>query len=241
MPKGTSRSFVVGDVHGCVEELDRLLDYLRPSPADTIVFLGDYIDRGPDAKAVVERLLRLQRSGPGCVFLKGNHEDMFLSFMGLQGHHGDSFLYNGGKATLRSYGIEGCAPHGIAERLPPEHLAFFQGLRLQHAVGEFLCVHAGLNPARGFDDQTSEDRLWIRGAFIENPHPFPVTVVFGHTPCRDVLVKLPYMIGLDTGLVYGNRLSCLELSEKVLLQIRRGKSEVTRRSLRAEFDASPLR
>ena len=106
MPEGppkSSRTFVVGDLHGCVEELDRLLQELAPGDADTVVFLGDYIDRGPSPRDVVERVLRLQREGPSCVFLKGNHEDMFLAFLGYDGRYGEAFLYNGGDATLREW------------------------------------------------------------------------------------------------------------------------------------------
>ena len=80
-----ARTFVIGDIHGCVDELDRLLDALAPAAGDTVVFLGDYIDRGPASKAVIDRLLRLRREGPRCVFLKGNHEDMFLGFLGERG------------------------------------------------------------------------------------------------------------------------------------------------------------
>src|ERR1043166_9018992 len=101
-----ARTFVIGDIHGCVDELNWLLDALSPTEADAIVFLGDYIDRGPASKAVIDRLLRLRREGPGCVFLKGNHEDMFLAFLGLQGHYGEAFLLNGGETTLQSYGWE---------------------------------------------------------------------------------------------------------------------------------------
>jgi serine/threonine protein phosphatase 1 len=231
MATGTSRSFVIGDIHGCVEELDRLLDHLIPAAGDKLVFLGDYIDRGPSSREVIARLLQLTKQGPQCTFLKGNHEDMFLAFLGLPGHYGDSFLYNGGDTTLSSYGVERFPGHEVARRLPADHLVFLQGLELRHTLGDFLCVHAGINPGRPLEAQEPEDLLWIRGAFIHNPHPFGVTVVFGHTPCRDVLVDLPYKIGLDTGLVYGNKLSCLEISEGRLFQIRRGTPTVTCRSL----------
>ena len=237
MNTATARSFVIGDIHGCPEEIERLLDYLAPSAADKLVFLGDYVDRGPGSKAVVDRMLRLRHEGPRCVFLKGNHEDMFLAFMGLEGQYGDSFLYNGGNATLKSYGVERHPPHELPKRLPPEHLAFFQALEMQHRLGDFLCVHAGLNPRRPLHDQDREDLLWIRGAFIHNPHPFPVTVVFGHTPRREVLFDLPYKIGLDTGLVYSNKLSCIELSRKQLFQIRRGEREVVETDLSDRFNA----
>jgi serine/threonine protein phosphatase 1 len=231
----STRTFVVGDIHGCVDELDWLLEAIAPTSSDTMIFLGDYVDRGPASGAVIERLLRLRRGLLDCVFLRGNHEDMFLAYMGQHGLHGDAFLYNGGEATLRSYGVERRTPQDVARALPPEHLEFLLSLKLQHLQGGFLCVHAGLDPARLLTEQREEDLLWIREGFIRSPHPYPYTVLFGHTPMRDVLLDLPYKIGLDTGLVYGNKLSCLELGEKRLFQIRRGQRDVTDRSLRAPF------
>ncbi len=223
-----NRTFVIGDIHGCVDELNRLLDHLAPSGGDHLVFLGDYVDRGPGSREVIARLLGLKLEGPRCTFLKGNHEDMFLAFMGMPGRYGDAFLYNGGDATLRSYGVDRCPTPEIASRMPPEHLAFLQALELTQSLGGFLCVHAGVNPDRPLEAQEPEDLLWIRGTFIQKPHRFGVTVLFGHTPCREVLIDLPYKIGLDTGLVYGNKLSCLEVSARDLFQIRRGEVTVTR-------------
>ena len=226
-----ARRFVVGDVHGCVDELDRLLDHLAPGSADTLCFLGDYVDRGPDPRGVIERLLRLRREGPRCVFLKGNHEDMFLAFMGEAGRHGDAFLWNGGDATLASYGCEGLSGDEVAERLPSEHREFLRGLRTHAYLDNFLCVHAGVRPNRPLSAQSEEDLLWIREEFIGHPHPFPFTVLFGHTPHREVLVDLPFKVGLDTGLVYGNRLSCLDIDAQRILQIRHGHHTVTERPL----------
>ena len=92
----------------------------------------------------------------------------------------------------------------------------------------FICVHAGINPSKPLAKQTDVDLLWIRDEFIHNPHRFPYTVIFGHTPRNAVLFDLPYKIGLDTGLVYGNKLSCLEIVEKVLYQITRGQKDIKR-------------
>jgi serine/threonine protein phosphatase 1 len=231
-----ARTLVVGDIHGCADELSRLLDALAPTAADTVVFLGDYIDRGPSAKAVIDRLLRLRREGPRCIFLKGNHEDMFLAFIGYPGNYPDAFLFNGGETTLRSYRLDGRDPAAVAARLPADHLEFLLSLERQSRHGQFLCVHAGLAPTRALTDQRDEEIFWIRDEFIQNPHPFPFTVVFGHTPRREVLVQLPYKIGLDTGLVYWNKLSCLELEEKQLFQIRRGEPLVQRYDLRRYFE-----
>lgn len=227
------RTFVVGDIHGCVDEVDRLLDALAPGAADTLVFLGDYIDRGPSPRAVIDRMLRLRHEGPRCVFLKGNHEDMFLAYMGEHGAYGEAFLFNGGESTLRSYALEGQPPAMVATRLPPQHLEFLRALEMRFQHGPFLCVHAGVAPNRPLDDQRDEDLLWIRDAFIAHPHPFGCTVLFGHTPHREVLFDQPYKIGLDTGLVYWNKLSCLELSELRLYQLRRGERTVTSQLLPA--------
>lgn len=232
-----ARTFVIGDIHGCVEEVDRLLDALALGAADTLVFLGDYIDRGPSPRAVIDRMLRLQHEGPRCVFLKGNHEDMFLAYIGEHGAYGEAFLYNGGEATLRSYDLEGQPPAAVATRVPPAHLEFLRALEMRFQHGSFLCVHAGVAPNRPLDDQRDEDLLWIRDAFIAHPHPFGCTVLFGHTPQREVLQDQPYKIGLDTGLVYWNKLSCLELGEQRLYQIRRGERAVTNRVLLQRAEA----
>jgi serine/threonine protein phosphatase 1 len=233
-----ARTFVIGDIHGCIEEVDRLLDTLAPSGSDTVIFLGDYIDRGPSPKAVVERLVCLQHEGPRCVFLKGNHEDMFLAFLGCEGAYGEAFLANGGGVTLRSYGLEGQFGELGPDRLPEAHLEFFRALQMRHIHGDFLCVHAGLAPERSLEEQCDEDMLWIRDEFIGHPHPFPYTVLFGHSPRREVLLDLPYKIGLDTGVVYWNKLSCLELESKLLFQIRRAEHHVERRDLLEYFEPS---
>ena len=98
-----------------------------------------------------------------------------------------------------------------------------------------MCVHAGFLPTRAMQDQRDEDLLWIRDEWISSRHPFPFTVLFGHTPRREVLLDVPYKIGLDTGLVYWNKLSCVELAEKRLFQIRRGERRVSQRSVAARF------
>jgi Calcineurin-like phosphoesterase len=232
------RTFVIGDIHGCIDELNCLLDAIAPEATDTVCFLGDYVDRGPAPRAVVDRVLRLPAEGPKCVFLKGNHEDMFLDYLGYAGHHGDAFLWNGGDVTLESYGIGYVSGAAAATLLPPDHLQFLLDLRTQHCFGDFLCVHAGLRPTRPLEQQDEEDLFWIREEFIDRPHPFPFTILYGHTPQREVRLHLPYKVGLDTGAVYGNRLSCLELESKELFQVQTGTLEMVRRSLAKEFDGA---
>lgn len=222
------RFFIVGDIHACPQELEVLLTALSLQSEDRVVFLGDYIDRGPGACEVVDLLLGLKTAGVCTLtFLKGNHEDMFLDFLGYDGHHGESFLLNGGATTLKSYRIaRSTTDRETALFLPPDHLQFFLDLETYYEADDILCVHAGINPLLSLADQNEEDLLWIRQEFIANPHTLPYTVVFGHTPRREVLFDLPYKIGIDTGLVYGGKLSCLEVTGKKLFQVVKGSQKV---------------
>jgi serine/threonine protein phosphatase 1 len=230
--------FVIGDIHGCLPELRCLIENLPLQAGDRLVFLGDYVDRGPDSKAVVSYLLELQRnSAYDFVFLKGNHEDMFLSYLGLPGEHGDVFLVNGGKMTLESYGLSSDSPRDrLLARIPPAHLDFYKTLKNYYIVEPFLCVHAGIHPLKPLEEQTESDMFWIRNPFIYQSHILPYIVLFGHTPQNEVFYDLPYKIGLDTGLVYGNKLSCLETQEKILYQISRGKKTIRQIPIRKNWD-----
>src|SRR5216684_3695385 len=215
------RLFAIGDIHGCADELAVLLKALAPRRGDTIVFVGDYIDRGPDSLGVIELLLELQAGAAKAVFLKGNHEDMMLNFMGFPGHYGEAFLFNGGIQTLASYGIVEDAVPQAGQSIPASHLEFLKALANSYRQPPYLFVHAGIRPGVAFADQEVEDLLWIRHEFIFCPHQLDVTVVFGHTPMRSVMVDPPYKVGIDTGLVYGGNLSCVEFTEGVLYQVGR--------------------
>jgi len=225
----TGRLFAIGDIHGCVDELTAMLGTIGPVRGDTVVFVGDYIDRGPAARDVIEVLLELNRGAAEFVFLKGNHEDMMLSFLGLPGHYGESFLFNGGLPTLESYGVP--SAELALERIPPNHMDFLKALATSYLRPPYLFVHAGISPLRQLEEQSVEDMLWIRQEFIFNPHQLGATVVFGHTPMRAVMVEMPYKIGIDTGLVYGGKLTCVEFNEGVLYQVGRGSRQVKTQSL----------
>lgn len=202
--------YVIGDLHGCLRPLKRLLEHLDPDPhRDTLIFMGDYIDRGPDSKGVVDYLLGLKARFPAdrLIFLKGNHEAMFLDF--LAGKDQELFLFNGGRSTLEAYWGKGWDEEEKLT-LPPDHARFYQELRLFYTTDDYLFVHGGLRPGIPLENQVEEDLLWIRGEFIASPEDFGRRVVFGHTPFRQPLV-LPNKIGIDTGLVYGNFLTCLRL------------------------------
>jgi len=158
----------------------------------------------------------------------------------LSGRHGDMFLINGGKATLASYGVgpENLSARQILSLIPSTHVEFYGQLKNYQLMDSFLCVHAGIHPQKPLADQRDEELLWIRDAFIFRPHALPYTVIFGHTPQAAVFYDLPYKVGLDTGLVYGNMLTCLEVDEKVLFQIGRGRKNVQQTSAQRKWTAS---
>ena len=230
------RLFAIGDIHGCAGELEALLAGLRPAPGDTLVCVGDYLDRGPDSRTVIDTVMDLeQRPGVATVFLRGNHEDMCLAYLGRRGHYGETWMLNGGAARLRSYGLDArVSASEAAIGFPLKHLQFLERLPLWHRTDGCLLVHAGIRPDRPWDQQDEEDLLWIREEFILAPHSLPETIVFGHTPRRTVFVDLPYKIGIDTGCVYGGGLTALELRERRLYQVRLGERKVRESPLPVE-------
>lgn len=229
--KSSGRLYAIGDIHGCADELESILKAIAPKDGDTVVFVGDYVDRGPASCDVIELALDLERTKAETVFLKGNHEDMMLSFLGLPGHYGESFLFNGGVTTMESYGLkEDDLPHAI-HRIPPRHVDFYKRLSVNYLRPPYLFVHAGISPLLQLEEQQTEDMLWIRQEFIFNPHRIDATVVFGHTPMRGVMIDLPYKLGIDTGLVYGGKLTCVEFTEGALYQVDRGSRQVKSRAI----------
>ena len=167
-------TYAIGDIHGCLEPLDQLLEKIAPRPEDELVFVGDYIDRGPQSREVVDRLLALPHR---CVFLMGNHERMLLDF--LAGEEEDIYLENGGRATLASYG-------GDPDHIPAAHLAFFHSLRPMYETPDYLFVHAGIRPMVPVAEQGAHDLIWIRHEFFKFIGKYPKPVIFGHTPLRQV-------------------------------------------------------
>jgi serine/threonine protein phosphatase 1 len=175
---------------------------------DTVVFMGDYIDRGPDSRQVVETVLELRRKHERVVCLAGNHEKMFLNW--LDGREEEFFLSNGGRSTLQSYGISPDAQDRVAQ-VPSEHLEFFETLSPCYETENYVFVHAGVRPGIPMGLQDPYDLIWIRHEFFLSDHGLKKTVVFGHTPFRREPFVGEKMIGIDTGAVYGGALTCLEL------------------------------
>jgi serine/threonine protein phosphatase 1 len=199
------RLLAVGDIHGCLGALQCLISRVGPRADDQFVFLGDYIDRGPESREVVECLLRFQKCYPDTVFLKGNHEAMLLDY--LQGKNTLLYMANGGWETLKSYATDG------RTKISPSHLEFFENLRLFYERESFIFVHAGLRPGIALEDQGEENLLWIRREFLDSDFDFGKTVVFGHTPLPSPLQE-KNKIGLDTGAVYGRYLTCCDVRRR---------------------------
>jgi serine/threonine protein phosphatase 1 len=218
--------YAVGDIHGRTDLLADLLRLIEADAADhpaakkTLVFLGDYVDRGPDSRGVVEMLLEGLPGGFDAEFLKGNHEALLLDFL-ADPRRLDHWLMNGGDATMTSYGVDigqldsvGAPPEAwrdaFAALLPEDHLRFFEQLKLQVPAGDYLFVHAGIRPGVPIDAQSDTDLTWIRDAFLDHTEPFGKLVVHGHTPVREPDIRAN-RIGIDTGAVFTGRLTALRL------------------------------
>lgn len=199
------RLLAIGDIHGCLDRLQNLLTQVDPQPQDQLVFLGDYVDRGPDSCGVIDFLIVLAEKFPTTIFLRGNHEQMFLDF--LTADLGYGFLINGGQDTIDSYERRRSFPP------PREHLDFLNNLQLYWETDEYIFVHAGLRPGIALQEQSSNDCLWIRREFMESSYDWGKTVVFGHTPQSEPLLT-ESRIGLDTGAVYGGRLACCDVERR---------------------------
>jgi len=213
----TGRILAIGDIHGCNGLLKRLMDRIHIDPlTDTLIFIGDYLDRGPEVRGVIDTLIDLKETCPNLICLRGNPESMFLNYY-LAGRDEELFLNNGGRSTLDSYGTSlDEARKGIG--FPEDHLRFLTSLPFSYETDEYCFVHAGLRPGIAPADQLPEDLLWIRHEFIDSGWEFGRTVVFGHTPLSKPLIE-KNKIGIDTGAVYGGRLTCIELPSRRITQV----------------------
>lgn len=216
--------FAIGDIHGCLDLLDGLLAGIEVATArdetpPLIIFLGDYVDRGPSSKGVIDRLLEIAEGGDAR-FLCGNHEEAMIRFLGdPQG--GPTWSGYGGKATLQSYGVSPPARSGdeeawtlaqreLSERIPPAHLKFLWGLEDFVEIGDYFFAHAGVRPDKALREQAPHDLRWIRAPFLTSDRPLEKLIVHGHTPTLE-----PHSdqarIGVDTWAYKTGVLTALEL------------------------------
>ncbi|MFA7382483.1 MAG: metallophosphoesterase [Desulfurivibrionaceae bacterium] len=204
--------FAIGDIHGCAAKLSLLLKRLPFDPnRDTLVFLGDYLDRGPQVKEVLEQICRLRREGVRIVPLMGNHEFLLLEYH----RTGDQALLPylrglGLENTLESYGGASLAQLTSLAFLPPEHRAFLDSLLPYWETEDYIFVHAGLRHDQPLAEQDISDLCEVREPFLNAEIDYGKRVIFGHSSFATPLVT-PYRIGIDTGAVYGNLLTAVEL------------------------------
>ncbi len=227
IPAGQA-AYAIGDVHGRLDLLEDLLSRIsrdaRRHEADELrhlVLLGDYIDRGPESRGVVERLLDEPMPGFAGTYLMGNHEEAMLAFLdGLS--DGLDWLSFGGLETLLSYGVPlrslprskddaSLLRRALAEAVPQSHLEFLRRCTLHHGIGDYLFVHAGVRPGVPLERQAAADLMWIRDDFLRSRVPLPGRiVVHGHTIC-DLPQNREHRINIDTGAFVSGRLTCLVL------------------------------
>lgn len=221
--------YAIGDVHGRADLLAPLVAAVRADAAlnacerpPILLFLGDYVDRGPDSRGVIDQIIALQTEGAFRVLpLRGNHDQYLLDFLTTP-EHAQSWMDYGGAATLLSYGVRPpltrTDPDAWVEArdefvalFPPSHRVFFERTTLAATFGDFVFVHAGVRPGVELADQTPTDLMTIRRTFLKSDPPLPGrVVVFGHTPfAKPSLSK--GRISVDTGAYATNVLSAVKI------------------------------
>lgn len=228
------RAYVIGDVHGRLDLLETLLLEIendlvgREMKDNLIVFLGDLIDRGPDSKSVIDKLLHYNPSFAQVFFIGGNHEDTLVRALRGDNHLLASWLRFGGLECAESYGVDGgilqSQPTHIIERvllaaIPNSHLQFMENFYESIQFGDYLFVHAGLRPNVPLAQQSATDMKYIRSEFLESDFDFGCIVVHGHTITRDVDFR-NNRIGIDTGAYATGVLTALRIEgrERSILQ-----------------------
>ena len=232
-----AQTFILSDIHGCLTEFKILVEHLPQQSADHLIFLAHYIDRGPDSRGVVEQILTLQKKYKVTALL-GNHEQMFLAFLAApHSSLGKTFLFNGGLETLANYlaAEESTLPDTANEAqlaawaaqnlaIPADHLKFLHELKLFYQDEHYFFAHAGAPSCdlNNFDPQEHlEELLWERHNFQEVAglnYPWDKIIIHGHTPIAKAWRDQQH-INLDTGCVYGNKLTCLHLEEMAIYSV----------------------
>ena len=230
-PRNQNLIYAIGDIHGRHDLMIALLEKvrldmisirsrLRTKIPTFIVFLGDYIDRGHESKQVIETLCNIKFDHTELIFLKGNHEEAALKFLDME-QSDTAWLSYGGRETLASYGIS-CPSEGLdeislinvkatfKEFLPSHHLAFLEQLQSYWISGQYMFVHAGIDPKKPPEEQSDKEYLWIRDGFLSSIRKLPYIIVHGHTP-EDSPTWDGRRIGIDTGAYISNRLTAVKL------------------------------
>jgi serine/threonine protein phosphatase 1 len=236
-PKG-QRAYVVGDVHGRLDLLEEMLERIeddvrnRKRATTTIIFLGDYVDRGPQSAEVVERLCTFRPDFARVLCIMGNHEEVMLRVLRGEFDLFVDWLRFGGAECLRSYGLDPVqlrrtrparALELIAQAIPDHHVDFLKNCVDSVSFGSYLLVHAGIRPGVALADQTQRDMRWIRQPFLDDERDFGQVIVHGHTIVPEVEQR-SNRIALDTGAYRTGLLSALALEEGERWLIQTGRS-----------------
>jgi len=207
------RRFVIGDIHGCSKALRTILETIAPTPEDQLIFLGDYIDRGPDSRGVIDLMLSAAKS-TRTIALRGNHEVMLLAIL-LGGCDPKIWLQSGGAATTASYG-------GSIDRIPVKHRDFFQSLRSQYETEREIFVHAGYQHDIVSDRFEDDDRYWKHMLQPPPPHCSGKRVFVGHTPQPNGCVRdLGHVVYVDTYCFGGGYLTAMNIDTGDIIQATR--------------------
>ncbi|MGH2318602.1 metallophosphoesterase family protein [Planococcus sp. SE5232] len=221
------RILAISDIHGELELFDELLQKAEyDAVGDQLILLGDYGDRGPDSKGVLERVIELKKRG--AIVLRGNHDQMMLDAVNDEPGAKQIWARNGALATLQSYD-----PSIKDMTLPTaavfwEHIDFIKETDYYHETDDFIFVHAGVQPDTPIGQTDPAILMWIRDEFYK-VYSGEKTVVFGHTPAflmrgtrnNDVYFGDNRIIGIDGGAVYGGQLNCLELPSRKVYSVRK--------------------
>jgi serine/threonine protein phosphatase 1 len=230
------RIYAIGDVHGRRDLFDAMIARIRadlarrPHPRPHVMCLGDYVDRGPDSRGVIESLMALRDSDLPADFMLGNHDSYVEAYLSDPEWYDRTYHWlhpaMGGAATLASYGVPGASVDdpgrtraAFARALPAAHRAFLQSCALWRRVGGYVFVHAGIRPGVPMERQERDDCIWIREPFLSCEDDFGFKVVHGHTIVPQVEHRTN-RIAIDTGVAKGGPLSCLVLegADAALLQ-----------------------
>ncbi|WP_419757858.1 metallophosphoesterase family protein [Acidisoma sp.] len=213
------RIYAIGDVHGCVAAHAAILDQIaedyeaRPVAEAVVIHLGDLIDRGPDSAAVLARVALGPPISGELINLRGNHEELCLDALQKGGEPSRIWRRNGGETCLADWGVPKKAPASEwSDFVPPAQMMVLQEERLSYRRGGYFFAHAGIRPGVPLADQDGHDLVWIRQPFLSWPDRLEAVVVHGHTPKDEVAVRVN-RIGIDTGAVYGGRLTAVVLEE----------------------------
>lgn len=208
-----SRTIVIGDIHGCLKALDAVLRAVNLQSDDTLVTIGDYVDRGPDSKGVIERLIGL-KDQVNLVPLLGNHEEMMLESLEKHAEPYGWFLH-GGSTTMESYGFE-----GDMSVVPPSHLEFLRELKPYHETSTHFFIHANYDPRLPLAEQPPKLARWVKlTERIPGPHQSGKKAVVGHTHDPEgQIFRLPHLTCIDTYCYGGRWLTAMDLQSNAIWQ-----------------------